>query len=86
MQISLPCASTPIIDGNRANAEESAVINGRQPLEAATHDHRSAECLTFVQDEIDVVADLEDAVARTDAGHCYEAIHRGNGQRLPDYP
>ena len=40
------------------------------------------ERLAFVEGEIDVMADLQDAVAGRDAGERDEADHRGDRQRL----
>ena len=39
-----------------------------------------------MQDEIDVVRNLEDAVARRDPGEGHEANHAGDGKRQPGDP
>src|SRR5262245_21439281 len=59
--------------------------HGRQALEAAAHDEGGAESLPFEEGEVDVVADLENAVARGDAGQRDEADHGGDRQGLADY-
>ena len=86
-RISLPGASAPIISGTSASPAESAVIRtGVNALEASAHDHLAAEPLALDQHEIDVVADLEDAVARTDAGKRDEADHGRHRKRLARDP
>ena len=86
-RISLPGASAPIISGSSAKpADERRHQHRRQPLQAAAHDHAAAEGLAFAQHQVDVVADLEDAVARADAGERDEADHGRDRQRLPGEP
>ena len=51
----------------------SAIV--QKPLQATAYDHPGTERLTFVQDEIDVVADLEDAVPGGNSGQRDEADH-----------
>ena len=46
---------------------------GGQPLERAAHHQLPSECLALEQRQIDVVADLQDAIARGDAGERDEA-------------
>ena len=58
----------------------------RQPLQASAHDHLAPERLALVQHQVDVVTDLEDAVAGADAGERDEADHRGHRQRLAREP
>ena len=54
----------------------------RHALQTAADDEVAPEGHVLVQGQIDVVADLEDAVARGDAGQRDEADHRGDRQRL----
>jgi hypothetical protein len=57
-----------------------------QALERAAHDHTRPEAFTLEQRQVDVVADLEDAVARRDAGERDEADGAGHRERLVGNP
>ncbi len=57
--------------------------HGRQALQAAADDEFPPEALALVESQVDVVRDLEDAIAGRDAGERDEADHRGDRERLP---
>ena len=68
-RISLPGAAGSISSGTSATpAARARHQHRRQALQAAPHHKLATERHSFVQRQIDVVADLEDAVARRDAG------------------
>ena len=86
-RISLPGASAPIISGSSAKPAESAVIStGVSRSRLPRTIIRAAEGLALAQHQIDVVADLEDAVARADAAKRDEADHGRDRERLPGEP
>src|SRR5262249_29250339 len=53
-----------------------------KPLQAASDDEGSPEAFAFVQGKIDIVRNLQDAVARRDAGERDESDHGGYRKRL----
>ena len=86
-RISLPGVAASISSGTSATPADSAVIStGVSRSSAAAHDEVAAERHAFVQRQIDVVADLQDAVARRDAGQRDEADHAGDRERLAGDP
>ena len=59
---------------------------GGKPVQAAADDQVFAEDLAFVECEIDVMADLQDAVARRDAGERDDATLEADRGRMSPEP
>ena len=86
-RISLPGVAAPISSGSSANPADSAVIStgvSRSRLPRRTRSRPNG--IAFVQREIDVVADLQNAVAGRDARQRDESDHAGDGKRLTGDP
>ena len=86
-RISLPGSSAPISSGTRAMPAASAVIStGVRRSSVPRITSCAPEALALEQRQVDVVADLEDAVARGDAGERDEADGAGDRERLAGDP